>query len=292
MAFVVSQRAAWRGLEQFEGRSSLRAWLYRIATNQSLNALRDSGRRPPEVSVRTDLPEPTRPMEPSFFEPYPDLLLESVSDELPGPEARYEIKESIALAFVAGLQRLPPRQRAALILRDVLGFHTAEVAEMLETTETSINSALQRARAALEPALPPAARDRTALPRSEQERDVVSRFAEAFANDDVDGVVALLTEQAKATMPPEPLEYEGPAAIRAFPRNRIPRRRLPGTVRLVPTRANGQPAFAYYLKDPQCGIARCNGLFVLTIEGDRIAAITRFGDTGILPHFGLPRTLR
>ncbi len=284
--------AAWRGLEQFEGRSSLRAWLYRIATNQSLNALRTSGRRPTEVSVRTDLPKPTRLTEPSFLEPYPDILLESVTDDLPGPEARYEIKESIALAFVAGLQRLPPRQRAVLVLRDVLGFHTAEVAEMLQTTETSVNSALQRARAAVEPALPPASRDRAALPRSEQEREVVTRFAEAFANDDVEGVVALLTEQAKVTMPPEPLEYEGPAAIREFLLNRIPHRRPPGTVRLVPTRANGQPAFGYYLKDPQCGIARCNGLFVLTIEGNRIAAITRFGDTGILPHFGLPRTLR
>ncbi len=284
--------AAWRGLEQFEGRSSLRAWLYRIATNRSLNALRDSGRRPPEVSVRTDLPRPTRLTEPSFLEPYPDVLLESVSDDLPGPEARYEIKESIALAFVAGLQRLPPRQRAVLVLRDVLGFHAAEVAEMLETSETSVNSALQRARAALEPALPPASRDGAALPRSEQEREVVTRFAEAFANDDVDGVVALLTEQAKVTMPPEPLEYEGPAAIREFLLDRIPRRRPPGTVRLVPTRANGQPAFGYYLKDPQCGIARCNGLLVLTIEGDRIAGLTRFGDTGILPHFGLPRTLR
>jgi RNA polymerase sigma-70 factor (TIGR02960 family) len=284
--------AAWRGLERFEGRSSLRSWLYRIATNRSLNALRDSGRRPQEVPVRTDLPEPTRLTEPSFLEPYPDALLESVSDGVPGPEARYEIKESIALAFVAGLQRLPPRQRAVLVLRDVLGFHTDEIAEMLETTDASVNSALQRARAALGPALPPASRDRMALPRSEQEREVVSRFAEAFANDDVDGVVALLTEQAKVTMPPEPLEYEGPEAIRAFLLNRIPRRRPPGTVRLVATRANGQPAFAYYLKDPHCDIARCNGLFVLTIEGDRIAAITRFGDTGILPHFGLPRTLR
>jgi RNA polymerase sigma-70 factor (TIGR02960 family) len=284
--------AAWRGLEQFEGRSSLRAWLYRIATNRSLNALRDSGRRPQEVSVRTDLPRPTRLTEPSFLEPYPDALLESVSEELPGPEARYEIKESIALAFVAGLQRLPPRQRAVLLLRDVLGFHTDEIAEMLETSGASVSSALQRARAALEPALPPASRDRVALPRSEQEREVVGAFAEAFANDDVDGVVALLTEQAKVTMPPEPLQYEGPEAIRAFLLNRIPRRRPPGTVRLVATRANGQPAFAYYLKDPQCDIARCNGLFVLTIEGDRIAAITRFGDTGILPHFGLPRTLR
>jgi SnoaL-like domain len=165
---------------------------------------------------------------------------------------------------------------------------SARPAEMLKTSETSVNSALQRARSALEPALPPASRDRAALPRSEQEREVVTRFAEAFANDDVEGVVALLTEQAKVTMPPEPLEYEGPAAIREFHLDRIPRRRPPGTVRLVPTRANGQPAFGYYLKDPQCGIARCNGLLVLTIEGDRIAGLARFGDTGILPHFGLP----
>jgi RNA polymerase sigma-70 factor (ECF subfamily) len=170
----------------------------------------------------------------------------------------------------------------------VLGFPAAEVAEMLEVSEVSVNSALQRARGALEPGV---ARERVVLPRSERERELVTRFTEAFSNDDIDGVVALLTDDAKITMPPEPLEYEGRDAIRAFLLNRIPTPRPAGTVRIVPTRANGQPAFGYYVRDAQCGIVRCNGIFVLTIAQDGIAAITRFGDTGLLPHFGLPRSL-
>jgi len=172
------------------------------------------------------------------------------------------------------------------VLRDVIGFPAAEVAEMLEVTEVAVNSALQRARAALDTGAP---RDRAVLPASENE--LVAKFTEAFANDDIDGVVALLTEDAKITMPPEPLEYEGREAIRGFLLNRIPRRRPEGTVRVVPTRANGQPAFGYYIRDPQCEIARCQGIFVLTVCNEGISAITRFGDTGLLPHFGLPRTL-
>jgi RNA polymerase sigma-70 factor (ECF subfamily) len=270
----------------------VRTWLYRIATNRSLNALRDSGRRPQEVPMRADLPTPTRITEPLFLEPYPDVLLESLPDSAAGPEARYELKESIALAFVAGLQRLPPRQRAVLVLRDVLGFPAAEVAEMLEVSEVSVNSALQRARATLQDDTRIVTRERAALPRSVRERELVAQFAEAFSNDDIDGVVALLTDDAKITMPPEPLEYEGRDAIRAFLLNRIPTPRPPGTVRLVPTRANGQPAFGYYQLDPSGGIARCTGIFVLTIENDGISALTRFGDTGLLRHFGLPRSLR
>ncbi len=279
--------AAWRGLDGYAGRASVRTWLYRIATNRSLNVLRDSRRRP-EVIVPPDFPAPTRVTEPLFLEPYPDVLIESVPDSAAGPEARYELKESIALAFVAGLQRLPPRQRAVLVLRDVLGFPAAEVAEMLEVTEISVNSALQRARGSLQPGVP---RERAVMPRSERERELVERFTEAFATDDIDGVVALLTEDAKITMPPEPLEYEGPKAIRAFLLNRIPTPRPAGTVRIIPTRANGQPAFGYYIRDAQCGIARCNGIFVLTLAQDGIIGITRFGDTGLLPHFGLPRSL-
>src|SRR5437588_911025 len=139
--------AAWRGLDSFEGRSSLRAWLYRIATNRCLNALRDAQRRP--LEVRGDLPQPTRITEPLWLEPYPDVMLEGVADIAPGPDARYETKEAVALAFVSGLQHLPPRQRAVLVLRDVLGFSAAEIADMLDTSEPSVNSALQRARATL-----------------------------------------------------------------------------------------------------------------------------------------------
>ena len=161
--------AAWRGLDRFEERSSLRAWLYRIATNRCLNALRDTGRRPRAAAhgrAGSEPPEPTRRAEPVWLEPYPDDLLEDLPDTAPGPEARYETRESLALAFVAGLQHLPPRQRAVLVLRDVLGFRAAEVADMLDSSETSVNSALQRARATLDARLPGRGRERAPLPRS------------------------------------------------------------------------------------------------------------------------------
>jgi RNA polymerase sigma-70 factor (TIGR02960 family) len=148
--------AAWRGLARFEGRASLRAWLYRIATNRCLNALRDSGRRPPPAPVAPfEPPEPTRRGEPTWLQPYPDLLLEGIAEASPGPAARYQAKEAIELAFVAGLQRLPPRQRAALVLRDVLGFPTAEAAAMLGSSEAAVKAALQRARAASTGAVQP-----------------------------------------------------------------------------------------------------------------------------------------
>jgi RNA polymerase sigma-70 factor (TIGR02960 family) len=143
--------AAWRGLARFEGRASIRAWLYRIATNRCLNALRDAGRRPPPAPVAPfEPPAPTRYGEPTWLQPYPDVLLEGIADDSPGPEARYQTREAIELAFVAGLQRLPPRQRAALVLRDVLGFHTAEVAAVLDSSEASVKGALHRARATLD----------------------------------------------------------------------------------------------------------------------------------------------
>jgi RNA polymerase sigma-70 factor (ECF subfamily) len=225
-----------------------------------------------------------------WLEPYPDSLLEGVADIAPGPDARYETKEAVALAFVAGLQHLPPRQRAVLVLRDVLGFRAAEVAGMLDISEASVNSALQRARATHDARMP-AARERAPLPRSRRERELLSRFAEAFEDGDVDGLVGLLTDDALLTMPPQPMEYQGHEAIGAFLADRF------GThtgrrARLIPTRANTQPAFGHYIDDPHAPIGRYFGVIVLTLEGDRIAALTRFGDTGILPLFGLPRTLR
>jgi RNA polymerase sigma-70 factor (TIGR02960 family) len=284
--------AAWRGLEGFEGRSSVRAWLYRIATNRCLNALRDTGRRPQPVTRLPgfEAPDPTRRTEPTWYEPYPDALLEDLPDASPGPEARYETRESLALAFVAGLQRLPQRQRAVLVLRDVLGFRAAEVADLLDSSEVSVNSALQRARAALDGQLPARDRERAPLPRSPREAELVGRFVDAFESADVDRIVALLTEDASLTMPPEPLEYSGHAAIAEF----YLTRRWWGVqaTRLVATRANGQPAFGYYLRDPASGIAHANGLVVLTLAGDRISAITRFRDSSLFPLFGLPRTLR
>jgi RNA polymerase sigma-70 factor (TIGR02960 family) len=280
--------AAWRGLERFEGRSSLRAWLYRIATNRCLNVLRDSGRRPRQTPSATSLPEPTRLGEPVWIEPYPDVLLEDLPDRVPGPEARYEAREAIGLAFVTALQHLPPRQRAVLVLRDVLGFRTAEVADMLDTSEASIKGALQRARAGVETGLPPG--DRAALPGSPHERELVDRFADALESGDVDQVVALLTDDAWVTMPPEPHQYQGRAAIAAFLRSREALRGA--RLRVVPTRANDQPAFGCYLPVPPAGIARAYVLLVLTLDGDRIAAVTGFADTGLFPLFGLPRTLR
>ena len=237
--------AAWRGLERFEGRASVRAWLYRIATNRALDALRN------------------RP-EGRTLEPYPDVLLEGIPDDAPGPDARYEAREAVALAFIAGLQHLPPQQRAVLVLRDVLGFRAAEVAEMLDASEASVNGLLRRARAAFESRLPAAAR----LPDSKREREVVGRLADAFEAGDIDGVVALLTDDAWLRMPPEPHEFQGRAAIGAFLADRQARRGAP--LRLVPTRANGQPAFDCYFR------GRPYGMLVVTLEGDRISAMTWF----------------
>jgi RNA polymerase sigma-70 factor (TIGR02960 family) len=281
--------AAWRGLEQFEGRASVRAWLYRIATNRSLDALRASRRRPEEERM-TQFPEPTRWNEPVWLQPYPDVLLEGLPDEAPGPEARYETKEAIALAFIVGLQHLPPQQRAVLVLRDVLGYRAGEVAEMLDTTEASVNSLLRRAREAFESRLPASGRDRAPLPNSKLERDIVGRFAETVENGDIDAMVALLTDDAWLTMPPLPHAYQGRDAIGAFLRGADERRG--GPMRLVATRANTQPAFGCYLLLPETDVARAFSLFVLTLEGDQISAITWFADSSVFPQFGLPRTLR
>jgi RNA polymerase sigma-70 factor (TIGR02960 family) len=282
--------AAWRSLEAFERRAAVRSWLYRIATNRCLNALRARSRRPREVPTMVDSPEPTRRTEPVWLEPYPDVLLEEIPDYSPGPAASYEARESVELAFIVALQGMPPRQRAALVLHDVLGFRTGEIAEMLETSEVSVKGALQRARATLRARQPAADRERAPRPNSALERELVGRFADAVQSGDVDDVVALLTDDALLTMPPQPLEYQGHEPIAAFLRHRAELRGAP--LRVVPTRANTQPAFGCYLPDPQAAIARPYGLIVLTLEGDAIAAITWFSDTGVFRHFGLPRTLR
>jgi RNA polymerase sigma-70 factor (ECF subfamily) len=227
--------------------------------------------------------------EPIWLEPYPDSLIEGIADEAPGPEARYEHKEAIALAFVGGLQHLPPQQRAVLVLRDVLGFRAAEAAEILDTSQAAVNSLLRRARAALEGRLPAAARDRAPLPNSRREREVVGQFANAIEDGDVDTVVALLTDDAWLTMPPYPYEYQGGAAIGNFLRVRGTRHETP--LRLVPTRANGQPAFGCYFPCPQTDIARAYGLMVLTLAGTNIAEITFFADSSVFPQFGLPRSV-
>jgi RNA polymerase sigma-70 factor (ECF subfamily) len=281
--------AAWRGLDAFEGRASVRSWLYRIATNRSLDALRATRRRPEDPQRMTGMPEPTRHGEAIWLEPFPDVLLEGIPDQAPGPEARYETKEAIELGFIVGLQHLSPPQRAVLVLRDVLGYRAEEVAEMLDTTTHSVNSLLRRARAAFESRLPAAGRERAPLPDSKGERDSIGRFADAIQTGDVDGVVALLTDDAWLTMPPEPYEYQGPAAIGAFLGDRTIRR---GAPLLVPTRANSQPAFGAYFRTHETEVARLYGMIVLTLEGPRISAITWFGGNSAFAHFGLPRILR
>ncbi len=280
---------AWRSLDGFERRSSLRTWLYRIATSRSLNALRAASRRPPMQWSNRDVepPEPTRLGEVAWLEPYPDLLLADLPDQAPGPQARYESREAISLAFITALQLLPPRQRAALILRDVLGFHTSEAAEILQASEPSVASALKRARATLAQDLPPGPHEAPPLPHSPAEQQLVARLTRAFEESDVDGLVALLTEDAWLTMPPVPLEYQGrELAARFFTLVFRPGRRY----RLVATRANGQPAFGVYVGDPHTAVLHAGGLIVLTLAGDRISMITRF-DNSVIPRFGLPRSL-
>ena len=205
-------------------------------------------------------------------------------------EARYEAKEAIALAFVTAVQHLPPRQRAVLVLRDVLGFRSSEVADMPGTSEASVNSALQRARATMESRLPGSDRAREPLPRSARERNVATRFATAFATDDIDGVVALLTDDAWFTMPPVTLEYQGLEAIAGFLRD-ISNWKGLLRHRLIPTRANGQPAFGCYLQEAQAPVFGAHGMIVLTLEGDRISAITRFVDKSNMARCGLPQML-
>jgi RNA polymerase sigma-70 factor (TIGR02960 family) len=279
--------AAWRGLDQFQGRASLRAWLYRIATNRCLNALRDAGRRIPTEPVPPfQPPEPSRRSEVTWLQPYPDALLEQLPEQAPGPETRYETREAVELAFVVALQRMPPRQAATLVLRDVLGYPSAEVAAMLGTTETAVKGALQRARAALD-ARRDASRPPAPAPGSTEERRLIRRVAEAFTAADIDRLVALLMDDAWLSMPPAPHEYHGIPAIAEFLRSSM---RILDTRRLilVPTRANTQPAFGAYLAESGMTGAGPAGLIVLTLTGDRIGAITRFHTNSLMPRFGLP----
>jgi RNA polymerase sigma-70 factor (TIGR02960 family) len=271
--------AAWRGLPGFSGRASIRTWLYRIATNRCLNALRATRRRPQTVPLELDAPAPTRLGEVVWLEPYPDVL--GFADDVPGPEARYEAHEAMSLAFVTALQVLAPRQRAALILCDVLGFSAAEAACLLESSVDSVNSALKRARASVGRVSAPAV-----APGSPGECEVVERFTRAYEAGDVPALVGLLTSDVLVSMPPVPLEYIGQDAAARFFSTVV---FLPGRVfRLVATRANGQPAFGMYLLSS--GSYHANGLVVITLTDRRISAITRF-DNGVLPRFGLPRTL-
>ena len=281
--------SAWQGLAAFEGRASLRVWLYRIATNRCLDARRSANRRPAkEWDVpNVQPPEPTGLGEVVWLEPYPDALFEGAIDMPLGPEARYETTEAVSLAFVAALQVLPPRQIAVLILRDVLGFHAREVAGMLDSSVESVNSALKRARASLERRLlrdaghepPPAA-------SSPDEDALVAKFVRAWESANLGALVALLTDDVFISMPPMPFGYEGRDVVAGFCASLFDAGRR---FDLVPTRANAQPAFGAYLRAPT-GIRHGTGLYVLTLAGDRIRAMARF-DNSVLPWFGLPRSL-
>jgi RNA polymerase sigma-70 factor (TIGR02960 family) len=280
--------AAWRGLGRFEGRASIRTWLYRIATTRCLNARRSAGRRPAKEWDVQDVepPAPTRLGEIVWLEPFPDALLDGALVAPLGPEARYEQTESISLAFVTALQVLPPRQVAVLILRDVLGFHANEVAEMLDTTVDSVTSALKRARAGLQRRLPSDAGNPAPVSGSPVEDAIVARFVSAYESGDLGALLALLTDDVFISMPPMPFEYEGrDAAGRFF----APIFGSGRTFHLVPTRANGQPAFGAYVSAPD-GTRHGTGLFVLGFRGNGICAMTRF-DRGVLSWFGLPRSL-
>lgn len=281
--------AAWQGLGGFEGRASLRTWLYRIATNRCLNARRSASRRPAkEWDVpNVEPPEPTQLGEVVWLEPFPDALLEGPIDVPLGPEARYEQTEAISLAFVTALQVLPPRQLAVLILRDVLGFHVNEVADMLDSSVESVKSTLKRARASLQHRRP-TTDDREPPPASNSpsEDAIVAKFVRAWESADLETLVTLLTDDVFMSMPPMPFEYQGRDVVARFCASIF---RAGRRFDLIPTRANGQPAFGAYLHAPT-GIRHGTGLYVLTLTGDRICAMTRF-DNSVLPWFGLPRSL-
>ena len=255
--------AAWRGRHGFEGRSSLRTWLYRIATTQCLNVRRSASRRVPETPRPPFTPPPpSRLAEVTWLAPFPDRLLEAVPDHAPGPEARYGMREAVELAFVVGLQQLPPRQTAVLILKDVLGYSAVVAASLLASTATAVKGALQRARATLgEP--------RPVTRPTASEKELMRRFADAFAVRDVDALVSLLTDDAWLGMPPAPHEYHGVRAILGF-LEVSGAWRGPRPLRLVPTKVNTQFAYAVHIGSAPAG------LLVLTLRDGRIAGLTRF----------------
>ena len=289
--------SAWRNLGQFGQRSSLRTWLYQIATNRCLSMLRADSRRPRVAAPPPEsaMPEPTGSGDaPPWLEPYPDVLLDHLVDERPGPEARYETTEAISLAFITALQLLPPRQRAALVLRDVLGYHAAEVAQMLGATEEAVTSALKRARATVDDHLADSGRTGAGRrsparrPDTAAEHRLATRLTDALERADLDALIELLVTDVRFSMPPAMLEYRGVESARRLLAAVTFR---PGrTYRVVPTRANGQPALGLYLADPHASVYRAYSLLVLTTAGDHITAITGF-NTNVMARFGLPRTL-
>jgi RNA polymerase sigma-70 factor (ECF subfamily) len=283
---------AWRGLARFEGRSSLRSWLYRIATNRCLSAIERRPKRvlPIDYAPAADPHDgPAEPVnDPVWLEPYPDLDLGLAGPV--GPEARYEQREAVELAFIAALQNLPARQRAVLILRDVLGFSARETADLLEATPVSIDSALQRAHKTVDERLPSHSQQQTLrLLGDDQLRDLVARYITAWEQNDVDAVVAMLAEDARLVMPPLPSWYRGQDRVAAFLRD-YP---LRGARRwkMVATAANGQPALATYAWNDPTGAFTPHSVTVLTLRGSLIEEIMAFMNPDLLEPFGLPAPL-
>jgi RNA polymerase sigma-70 factor (ECF subfamily) len=274
---------AWRGLDRFEGRSSLRSWLYTIATNACLRAIE---RRPKRVLPIDYGPAATDP-----HGPLAGPLVESVwIDPYPSPDARYEQRESVELAFIAALQHLPAQQRAVLILRDVLGFSGAEVADTLDTSPEAVYSALQRAHKTVKQRLPERSQQATLRSLGEDGlREVVQGYVDAWERGDVDALAARLAEDAVFAMPPEPTWFRGQDAIAAFLRATPMREDY--RWRVIPTSANGQPAFAHYIWVERQNAFVPEGVAVLTLDGDKIAELTVFRDPELFERFGLPARL-
>jgi RNA polymerase sigma-70 factor, ECF subfamily len=274
---------AWRGLARFEGRSSLRTWLYTITTNTCLSAIA----RRPARALPIDYGPAADPHDLGselWIEPYPDDQL-GLGTGLTAPEASYERRESVELAFVAALQHLAPRPRAVLMLREVLGFSAREVAEALDTTVASVNSALQRARRTVEERMPPMSQQATLRALGDERmRAVVEDYTDALERGDVDAVLTMLTEDATWSMPPLPEWYAGHEAITGFLEHGPMRRRW----RHLATHANGQLAVGCYMWDDDAGTYAAQVIDVLTLRGDRIEAITAFVDAELFASFGLP----
>ena len=281
---------AWRALPRFEARSSLKSWLYRIATNACLKAIERRPKRvlPVDYGPAADPHDPlAQPLvESIWLEPYPDLGPE-LEDRLPSPDARYEQRESVELAFVAALQHIPGRQRAVLILRDVLGFSAREVAATLEMTPAAVDTALQRAHKTVDDRLPARSQQATLQALGDERlREMVDRFVDAWERADVSSVVAMLAHDATITMPPRPTWYRGQAAVASF--LRAVALAADKRWRLLPVNANGQPAFGEYLWNERTQNFVAEAVTVLTIADNLIADITSFRRPDLFAQFGLP----
>lgn len=283
---------AWRSFQSFEDKGTFRAWLYRIATNACLNALeaRKSAQRllPDQLGPASKPEHVGAPStEVAWLEPLPDSDLDTVADEAPGPEARLSSRQAVRLAFVATLQQLPPRQRAALLLCDVLGWTAAEAAGLLGDSTASINSAIQRARETLDKRDPRQVAA-AALPDGPKERDLLARYVRAWESHDADQFVALLKEDATVRMPPWSQWFIGRESVRAFFSKAWA---TCGGLRLVPISANGQSAFAAYERQGPGGAWAANAIHVLSVDAGGISAVTLFVEPRLFEHFGLPAVL-